>query len=73
MNEKRPKRPKDANQLAKFIVEAATEGLAQASPKQVRASKGGTVGGAARAKVLTQEQRSEIARTAASARWKKSD
>ena len=73
MHEKQPKRPKDANQLAKFVVDAATEGMPQASPKQVRASKGGAVGGSARAKALTQEQRTEIARTAASARWKKSD
>lgn len=73
MSEKRPKRPKDANQLAKFIVDAATEGLPEVSPKQARARKGGEVGGAARAKALTQEQRTEIARTAASARWKKGD
>lgn len=65
------KRPRDANQLAKFVVDAATEGLPEASAKQKRAAKGGNVGGAARAKALTQEQRTEIARTAASARWKK--
>lgn len=68
------KRPRDANQLAKAIVEAATDGdVPEPSPKQVRARKGGKVGGAARAKALTPEQRAEIARIAASARWKKSD
>ncbi|MGL5839249.1 MAG: hypothetical protein ACRCY3_12180 [Sphingorhabdus sp.] len=36
-----------------------------------RASKAGVVGGPARAKALTPEQRSEIAKVAASARWKK--
>lgn len=36
-----------------------------------RARKGGRKGGAARAKALTREQRSEIARVAALARWKK--
>lgn len=34
-------------------------------------SKGGKLGGAARAKALTPEQRSEIAQAAAAARWKK--
>ena len=32
---------------------------------------GGLKGGAARAKVLSEEQRTDIARTAAQARWKK--
>jgi hypothetical protein len=36
-------------------------------------SKGGKLGGSRRAASLTPEQRSEIARTAASARWKKAD
>jgi hypothetical protein len=35
-------------------------------------SKGGKKGGKSRATALTPEQRSEIARAAASARWKKS-
>ncbi|QDM29633.1 hypothetical protein FNL56_11970 [Tardiphaga sp. vice304] len=70
-----PKRPRDPSQLAKFIVDLATgeaETL-QATPKQTAARKGGVKGGPARAKSLTSEERSEIARTAASARWKKSD
>jgi len=44
---------------------AATQGKAYAR-------KGGLKGGVARAKALTPEQRSEIARAAAGARWKKS-
>jgi hypothetical protein len=43
----------------------------QPTAKETRARKGGTKGGPARAKALTQEQRLEIARTAAAARWKK--
>jgi hypothetical protein len=39
--------------------------------KQIRAHKAGSKDGPSRAKALTPEQRSEIARTAAAARWKK--
>jgi hypothetical protein len=46
-----------------------TEGVPTA--KQARAHKAGIKGGPARAKSLTPEQRSEIARAAACARWKK--
>lgn len=70
---KPPKRPRDTNQLAKSIVDAATEGVPLPTAKQVRAAKAGIVGGPARAKSLTPEQRAEIARVAASARWKKGD
>jgi len=35
--------------------------------------KGGKIGGRSRAAVLSPEQRSEIARAAAQARWKKGD
>jgi hypothetical protein len=70
---KTPKRPRDPNQLAKSIIAIATGEIAPPTAKQIRAKKGGDVGGAARAKILMPEQRSEIARLAASARWKKSD
>jgi hypothetical protein len=36
-----------------------------------RATKGGTKGGPARARALTAQQRADIARAAAQARWKK--
>ena len=71
----RPKRPRDPNQLAKLVVNIAT-GEAEApklNANQERASKAGSVGGPARAKALTSEERSKIASMAAQARWKKRD
>lgn len=68
----RPKRPRDANQLAKFIVDVAT-GDQVVNDKPAPQSAGGKAGGARRAQVLSPDQRSEIARTAAAARWKKTD
>ncbi|MBN9216501.1 MAG: histone H1 [Mesorhizobium sp.] len=70
MTEKHPKRPRDANQLAKSIVALAT-GEAEDKKPLASARKGGIKGAAARMKVLTPEQRSEIAHAAANARWKK--
>ena len=67
-----PKRPRDPNQLAKSIVDLAT-GEAEEKKPLASARKGGLLGGKARAVALTPEQRSEVARTAASARWKKQD
>jgi hypothetical protein len=77
-----PKRPKDTNQLAKAIVGIAT-GEDDAQPMAVKrvknpaavelGRKGGLVGGKARAKRLSDEQRREIARNAANARWKDKD
>ena len=70
---KHPKRPRDANQLAKAIVDLATgEASDEPTVREARARKAGTVGGPARAKALTPEQRADIARLAAEARWKKS-
>lgn len=73
MAEKHPKRPRDANQLAKRIVDIATseEELREPGAAEVRAKKAGSKGGPARAKALTPAQRSEIASIAATARWKK--
>jgi hypothetical protein len=72
--EKPSKRPRDPAQLAKLMIDIASGEVTEDQPtaKQTRARKGGTKGGPARSKALTQEQRSEIARTAAAARWKKS-
>lgn len=70
----RPKRPRDPNQLAKAVVDVATgEAGDEESAMVVRARKAGASGGPARARALTPAQRAEIARTAAQARWKKSD
>jgi hypothetical protein len=73
MAEKTPKRPRDPNQLAKLMVDIATgeAGQPEQSANVKRASKAGAVGGPARAKALTPQQRSEIASIAAQARWKK--
>jgi hypothetical protein len=74
----RKKRPRDVNALAAAIVAEATdedrepedpyEGKNPAAVELGR--KGGLKGGRARAEKLTPEQRSEIARKAAAARWK---
>jgi hypothetical protein len=72
MTKDRPKRPRDTNQLAKAIVDVATGEPEKTERATVaRARKGGRVGGPARKRALTPEQRSEIARLAAEARWKK--
>lgn len=71
-----PKRPRDPNQLAKLIVDIAT-GEAEdtvSDAKRRPSSKrraGGIKGGKNRAEQLTAEQRQDIARIAAQARWKK--
>ena len=72
-------RPKNLgiNELAKRILDEATgeQPKTEAPVKNAAAVElgrlGGKKGGAARAAVLTPEQRSAIARTAAGVRWKK--
>ena len=69
------KRPRDANQLAKNIVDLAT-GEADEKKESTKATagrKGGLKGGKARADKLTAEERSEIARKAAESRWGSQD
>ena len=74
MTERRPKRPRDPNELAKRIVDAATGDKPDRDLKKTAAqSAGGKKGAASRAETLTPEERAEIARVAARARWKKSD
>jgi len=72
-----PKRPRDPNQLAKIVVDIATgEAEDHISPSKRRTPKGrtgGIKGGKSRAKSLTPEQKHEIAKVAARARWKKQD
>ena len=71
---RKPKRPRDMNQLAKLIVDMT---IGEAPPdikltkKQTAGRKGGIKGGTARKKALTSERRTEIAKKAAAARWKK--
>lgn len=63
---------KDINILAASIVEGATtESTGKNLAAMVLGSLGGKKGGPARAKKLTPEQRSDIARRAAQARWQK--
>ena len=72
---KKPKRPRDANQLAKMIVDIATgessDNLPASSPMAELGRSGGLSGGTARAKKLSPERRREIAKKAAAARWGK--
>ena len=69
----KPKRPRDANQLAKFIVDVAIGDEAPLVSRDSTGKVAGSKGGAARAKSLNPEQRSAIASVAATARWKKHD
>jgi hypothetical protein len=71
MAETRKKRPRDPIQLAKLIGDIAIGQLDEKRGEEKRGRRGGIQGGKARAIALTPEQRSEIARTAAEARWKK--
>lgn len=76
------RRPRDPAQLAKLIVDIATGAVEDREPspeeqgKDPKAvelgRKGGLRGGEARAKALSPTRRSEIARAAVNARWKKS-
>lgn len=69
--------PKDINEIAFRVVSEATseespERKPEKNPAAVALGRlGGKKGGKARAEKLTPEQRKEIARIAASARWKK--
>lgn len=75
-----PTRPKDANQLAKYIVDMSTGEIPKEEPPQGREKNpaavalgrlGAKKGGQARAGSLSPKQRSEIAKKAAQARWAK--
>lgn len=78
---KTPKRPRDANQLAKMIADMAT-GEAPPdtksddgkNPAAVALGRlGGLKGGKARAESLTKAKRAAIAKKAAAARWGNKD
>ena len=73
-----PKRPRDPNQLAKLIADISTGAAEDATSESKREGKskrraGGLKGGRARATSLTPQEREDIARLAARARWKKTD
>jgi hypothetical protein len=75
---RKPKRPRDFNQLAKQIVDEAT---GQAEPVEDTRDplavelgrRGGLKGGKARAAKLSAEERSAIARKAAAKRWSRNE
>lgn len=73
--QKKPKRPRDPNQLGKLIVDLsvgeAKEEPIQDDGKDPAAVALGRKGGKARAESLSGKKRSEIAKKAARARWKK--
>lgn len=78
MPKRSSKKPTDINVLAVSIIEKATGeqtpklDAPQKNPHAVAlGSLGGKKGGKARSRKLTPEQRSEIARKAARARWSK--
>ena len=72
------KRPRDSNQLAKFIVDLSTGQTATPDPYEgkdrvkVDAGRlGGKTGGKARAASLSKKRRREIGKNAITARWQK--
>ncbi len=75
------KPPRDVNQLAKLIVDLSTSDAPHPepdapakNPHAVALGKlGGAKGGPARAKKLSANKRSEIAKKAATTRWAKSE
>lgn len=75
MPERSRNRKLDLNQLAKRLVDESTGGAPKPTEREkdpaavALGRKGGLVGGKARAAKLTPEQRSEIAKKAAGARW----
>ena len=62
----------DVNVRAYRLVQQAIEGPVPISAKKETARKGVLKGGPARAKAITPERRTEIARKASVARWNKS-
>jgi hypothetical protein len=71
-----PKRPRDVNALARQLVDEATGEIAPETETKnpaavIAGRKGGLKGGRARAAKLTPTQRSEAARKAATARWRR--
>jgi len=71
------KRPRDPAQLAKQVFDIAigeaedTISESKRNPPNRKGRAGGVKGGKSRAQHLTPEQRQDIARIAAQARWKK--
>ena len=79
MTMKRTPRPRDPNQLGKLMVDIVTGQVPDSvedgrdAKAVVRGRAGGLKGSAARAASLTPTKRAEIAKIAATARWKRAD
>jgi hypothetical protein len=78
MPDRSSKRPRDVNELARQLVDEATGEAEPFDPDAGKdpaavalGRKGGLKGGKARAEKLTPEQRSEAAKKAAEARWRR--
>lgn len=78
MPDRSRKRPRDPSQLGKLIVDIATGEVEDTAPDDGKnpaavelGRKGGLKGGKARAAKLTANERSEAAKRAALARWRK--
>lgn len=72
MPPKKPKRPRDTNQLAKMIADIATGEATDPDPdegKDPAAVALGRKGGKSRAASMSPERRAEIAKKAAKTRW----
>lgn len=73
----RKKRPRDAAQLAKLIVDIATGEVEDREPtpeergKNAAAAELGRKGGQARARALSTKQKAEIAKKGANSRWRR--
>ena len=71
----KPKRRRDLNQLAKLVTDIAIGEVKDVPPeltgKMADSRKGGLKGGKTRMSALTEDQRIELAKKAAAARWKK--
>lgn len=75
LDSKNKKRPRDTNKLAWQIVQEATGqvepvAMATENKKAIAGRKGGLKGGRARAKALSAERKTAIAKKAANTRWK---
>lgn len=81
MTDRAPKRPRDPNQLARFIVDVATGEVEDRPPTPEEQGKdpaavergrlGGVKGGKSRAKRMTAAERKASAQAAIRARWAK--
>jgi len=79
---KQPKRPRDVNKLARYLVDLSTLGKESSIEPPTKAQvsmlmaelgrRGGKIGGKRRLETMSARERVRIARKAAEARWNKS-